>query len=107
VDVASTRAPIWCASVGATETISSYQRAAVLAADAMREVGETASIMGAKILSTMGVPLWKGEEILGVLQVDNRAQRARDLQGARPRPADAGGPAGEPGGAQRAALPRR
>ena len=59
------------------------QRAAVLAADAMREVGETASIMGAKILSTMGVPLWRGEEILGVLQVDNRAQpgmfKDRDL----------------------------
>jgi Nif-specific regulatory protein len=47
------------------------QRAAVLAADA-REVGETASILGAKILSTMGVPLWKGDDILGVLQVDNR-----------------------------------
>ncbi len=60
------------------------QRAAVLAADAMREVGETASIMGAKILSTMGVPLWRGEEILGVLQVDNRAQpgmfKDRDLE---------------------------
>ena len=49
------------------------QRAAVLAADAPREVGETTSIMGAKILSTMGVPLWRGEVILGVLQVDNRA----------------------------------
>ena len=59
------------------------QRAAVLAADALREVGETASIMGARILSTMGVPLWKGDEILGVLQVDNRAQpgmfKDRDL----------------------------
>ncbi len=49
------------------------QRAAVLAADAPRDVGETASILGAKILSSMGVPLWKGDEILGVLQVDNRA----------------------------------
>jgi Nif-specific regulatory protein len=59
------------------------QRAAVLAADAMRDVGETASIMGARILSTMGVPLWKGDEILGVLQVDNRASpgvfKERDL----------------------------
>jgi transcriptional regulator with GAF, ATPase, and Fis domain len=59
------------------------QRAAVLAADALREVGETASIMGAKILSTMAVPLWKGEDILGVLQVDNRASagifKERDL----------------------------
>ncbi len=59
------------------------QRAAVLAADALREVGETASIMGAKILSTMAVPLWKGDDILGVLQVDNRASagifKERDL----------------------------
>ncbi len=59
------------------------QRAAVLAADALSEVGETASIMGARILSTMGVPLWKGDEILGVLQVDNRASagvfKERDL----------------------------
>jgi transcriptional regulator with GAF, ATPase, and Fis domain len=59
------------------------QRAAVLAADALRDVGETASIMGARILSTMAVPLWKGEDILGVLQVDNRASpgifRERDL----------------------------
>src|SRR6202050_4957753 len=28
--------------------------------------------MGASIRSTLGVPLWKGEEILGVIQVDNR-----------------------------------
>ncbi|MCC7534738.1 MAG: sigma 54-interacting transcriptional regulator [Deltaproteobacteria bacterium] len=59
-------------------------RSAVLAADARRDVGETASIMGAGILSTIGVPLWKGEEILGVLQVDNRASagifREKDLE---------------------------
>jgi transcriptional regulator with GAF, ATPase, and Fis domain len=47
-------------------------RAAVLAADAPEEVGNTASIMGASIRSTIGVPLWRGDEILGVLQVDNR-----------------------------------
>ncbi|MBX3249636.1 MAG: sigma 54-interacting transcriptional regulator [Myxococcales bacterium] len=50
-------------------------RAAVLAADARRDVGETASLMAAQILSTIGVPLWQGEEILGVLQVDNRAAK--------------------------------
>ncbi len=59
------------------------ERAAVLAADAKRDVGETASIMGAQIQSTIGVPLWHGEEILGVLQVDNRDAsgvfRERDL----------------------------
>jgi Nif-specific regulatory protein len=59
------------------------QRTAVLAADAQRDVAQSASIMGASILSTMAVPLWKGEDILGVLQVDNRASpgifRDRDL----------------------------
>jgi len=48
------------------------ERAAVLAADAPREVGETASLMAARIRSTIGVPLWRGDAILGVLQVDNR-----------------------------------
>jgi Nif-specific regulatory protein len=49
------------------------ERAAVLAADAPSDVGDTESIMGASIRSTIGVPLWRGEEILGVLQVDNRS----------------------------------
>ncbi|MFO0695592.1 MAG: sigma 54-interacting transcriptional regulator [Polyangiales bacterium] len=49
-------------------------RAAVLAADARRDVGESASMLAAAIVSTIGIPLWKGEEILGVLQVDNRAR---------------------------------
>ncbi len=48
------------------------ERAAVLAADAPAEVGHTDSIMGASIRSTIGVPLWRGEAILGVLQADNR-----------------------------------
>jgi transcriptional regulator with GAF, ATPase, and Fis domain len=48
------------------------ERAAVLAADASREVGQTESLMGAQIRSVLGVPLWKGDDILGVLQVDNR-----------------------------------
>jgi Nif-specific regulatory protein len=55
----------------------------VLAADARREVGETASLMAARILSTIGVPLWHREDIIGVLQVDNRAAQGlfkeRDL----------------------------
>ena len=49
------------------------ERAAVLAADAPSEVGETDSLMGASIRSTIGVPLWRGDEILGVLQADNRS----------------------------------
>lgn len=59
------------------------ERAAVLAADAKRDVGESASLMAAQILSTIGVPLWQGDDIIGVLQVDNRAStgvfKERDL----------------------------
>jgi transcriptional regulator with GAF, ATPase, and Fis domain len=52
------------------------ERASVLAADAPRDVGASESLMGASIRSTIGVPLWKGEDILGVLQVDNRDEPA-------------------------------
>ncbi len=48
------------------------ERAAVVAADAPSEVGQSESLLGAQIRSTLGIPLWKGEEILGVIQVDNR-----------------------------------
>jgi Nif-specific regulatory protein len=48
------------------------ERAAVLAADAPKEVANTPSLMGASVRSCIAVPLWDGEEILGVLQVDNR-----------------------------------
>jgi len=48
------------------------ERAAVLAADAPSEVAQTESMMGAQIRSVLGIPLWKGDEILGVLQMDNR-----------------------------------
>jgi Nif-specific regulatory protein len=47
-------------------------RAAILAADAPREALGSESLLGANIRSTIGVPLWKGDDILGVLQVDNR-----------------------------------
>ncbi|MBI2394095.1 MAG: sigma 54-interacting transcriptional regulator [Deltaproteobacteria bacterium] len=56
------------------------ERAAVLAADAPAEVG-SASLLGAQIRSTLGIPLWKGEEILGILQVDNRASAATGAAG--------------------------
>ena len=48
------------------------ERAAVIAADAPAEVAQTESMMGAQIRSTLAVPFWRGEEILGVLQLDNR-----------------------------------
>lgn len=52
------------------------ERAAVLAADASTDVGRSDSIMGASIRSTIGVPLFRGEDIIGVLQVDNRSAPA-------------------------------
>lgn len=59
------------------------ERAAVLAANAVDELGSSESIMGAQIRSTMGVPLWRGEKILGVIECDNRESsgifRERDL----------------------------
>jgi transcriptional regulator with GAF, ATPase, and Fis domain len=56
------------------------ERAAVLAADAPAEVA-SASLLGAQIKSTLGVPLWKGNEILGILQVDNRANAVAGAAG--------------------------
>jgi Nif-specific regulatory protein len=59
------------------------ERGAVLLANAGEELGSK-SVAGAKILSTMGVPLFGGDEVLGIMQVDNRAAagifRERDLE---------------------------
>ncbi len=52
------------------------ERAAVLAADASSEGFSSESLLGASIRSTIGVPLWKGDRILGVLQVDSRGAPA-------------------------------
>jgi Nif-specific regulatory protein len=58
-------------------------RSAVLAADAPSGSLATDSLLGASIKSTIAVPLWYKEEIIGVLQLDNRAAPAmfarRDL----------------------------
>ena len=48
------------------------ERAAVLAADAPSEAFASESMMGASIRSTIGVPLWRGDDVVGVLQADNR-----------------------------------
>jgi transcriptional regulator with GAF, ATPase, and Fis domain len=60
------------------------ERAAVLAADAPLDVAQAESIVGASIRSTAAVPLWRGPDILGVIQVDNRTApgmlNARDLE---------------------------
>lgn len=48
------------------------ERAAVLAADAPDETFSSESLLGASIRSTLAVPLWKGADVVGVLQADNR-----------------------------------
>ncbi len=47
-------------------------KAAVLVTDAMMELEPSASLLATQIRSAIAVPLWKGDEIFGVLQVDNR-----------------------------------
>jgi len=48
-------------------------RSAVLAENAPEEFGASESLMAARIMSCMGVPLWDGDVIRGVIQCDNRA----------------------------------
>ena len=61
-----------------------HDRAAVIVANAAQELGGSESIMAAKILSTIAVPLWDGERIAGVIQADNRTSsgifREQDLE---------------------------
>nr|HEX4313745.1 sigma 54-interacting transcriptional regulator [Kofleriaceae bacterium] len=48
-------------------------RAAVLIANAQEEMASSESILGGKILSMIAVPLWRGDDIIGLVQADNRA----------------------------------
>ncbi len=48
-------------------------RAAVLIANAQEEMSSSESILGGKILSMLAVPLWRGDDIIGLIQADNRA----------------------------------
>jgi transcriptional regulator with GAF, ATPase, and Fis domain len=52
------------------------ERAAVVVADAPNEAMSSESLLGASIYSTMGIPLWKGADVLGVIQVDSRGAPA-------------------------------
>ncbi len=52
------------------------ERAAVLVADTTSGELSSESLQGASIRSTIGVPLWQKESIIGVLQIDNRAAPA-------------------------------
>lgn len=49
------------------------ERAAVLTANAQEELSSSESILGSKILSILAVPLWRGDDIIGLIQADNRA----------------------------------
>lgn len=51
-------------------------RAAILAADAPSGSLATESLLGASIQSTMAVPLWYRDDIIGILQLDTRAAPA-------------------------------
>ena len=59
-------------------------RAAVLTANAQEELSSSESIMGGQILSMIAVPLWRGDDIIGLIQADNRHSagmfRERDLE---------------------------
>jgi transcriptional regulator with GAF, ATPase, and Fis domain len=47
-------------------------RAAVLTANA-QEALSSESILGGQILSILAIPLWRGDDIIGLIQADNRA----------------------------------
>ncbi|MCA9673708.1 MAG: sigma 54-interacting transcriptional regulator [Myxococcales bacterium] len=47
-------------------------RAALLTANASEELSSSESILGGQILSMIAVPLWRGDEIIGLIQADNR-----------------------------------
>jgi transcriptional regulator with GAF, ATPase, and Fis domain len=47
-------------------------RAAVLTANAQEELSSSESIIGGQILSMLAVPLWRGDDIIGLIQADNR-----------------------------------
>lgn len=49
------------------------ERQAILAADAAGQFEQSESIMAANIRSTIAVPLWHGDAMVGVIEIDNRA----------------------------------
>jgi transcriptional regulator with GAF, ATPase, and Fis domain len=59
-------------------------RAAILTANAAQELSSSESILGGQILSMIAVPLWRGEDVIGLIQADNRQSAGmfheRDLE---------------------------
>ncbi|HEY1553367.1 MAG TPA: sigma 54-interacting transcriptional regulator [Kofleriaceae bacterium] len=48
-------------------------RAAILTANAQEELASSESIMGGQIMSMVAIPLWRGVDIIGLVQADNRS----------------------------------
>ncbi len=55
-------------------------RAAVLTANA-QEALSSESILGGQILSILAVPLWRGDDVIGLIQADNRASAGMFVEG--------------------------
>ncbi len=59
-------------------------RAAVLTANATQELSSSESILGGQILSMIAIPLWRGDDVIGLIQADNRQSAGmfheRDLE---------------------------
>jgi transcriptional regulator with GAF, ATPase, and Fis domain len=47
-------------------------RAAILTANAQEELTSSESVVAGQILSMLAVPMWRGDEIIGLIQADNR-----------------------------------
>jgi Nif-specific regulatory protein len=45
----------------------------MLTANAQEELSSSESIMGGQIMSMLAVPLWRGDDIIGLIQADNRS----------------------------------
>jgi Nif-specific regulatory protein len=48
-------------------------RAAILTANALEELSSSESIAVGQILSIVAIPLWRGDDIIGLIQADNRS----------------------------------
>ena len=62
-------------SIGLSRSILTrvlLEQAGVLCIDAQSDISPSQSIIGSAIQSTICVPLWRGERVTGVLQLDNR-----------------------------------
>lgn len=82
------------------------ERAAVLIANAPQDLAGAASIMGARIQSIIGVPLWEGDDIPGGDSV-RPPQLGGDVSRARPGSAAGAGRAGDALAIENARLHQR